>query len=87
MGHNRGTRGGDVRRRGRYAADQDVVGTIPGPLLLEQFGKALGEVVEVLVPSVGDAGGEVGPVGQLERKDGRPVAAAQPLQLGHIPGL
>ncbi|MGH1555490.1 hypothetical protein ACRAWF_37740 [Streptomyces sp. L7] len=46
-----------------------------------------GEVLEVVVAAVGDGGGEVGAVRQLEGQDRRGVIGAQPLQLGHRPTL
>ena len=42
----------------------------------------LGELVEELIAAVGDEGGEVGAVCQLEGQDRRGMAGMQPLQLG-----
>ena len=47
----------------------------------------LGELVVELVAAVGDRGGEVGAVGQLEGEDRRGMTSMQPLQLGHCPTL
>jgi hypothetical protein len=43
----------------------------------------LGELIVELITAVGDRGGEVGAVGQLEGEDRRGVAGSQALQLWH----
>jgi hypothetical protein len=47
----------------------------------------LGEMVEELIAAVGDEGGEVGAVCQLEGQDRLGMAGMQPLQLWHSPSL
>jgi hypothetical protein len=47
----------------------------------------LGELVEELIAAVGDEGGEVGAVCQLEGQDRLGMAGMQPLQLWHSPSL
>jgi hypothetical protein len=57
-------------------------------LLLGQQGVVpLGEVVVELIAAVGDKGGKVGAVRQLEGQDRRGVVGAQALQLWHRPTL
>ena len=47
----------------------------------------LGELAEELIAAVGDEGGEVGTVRQLEGQDRRGMAGMQALQFGHGPTL
>jgi hypothetical protein len=49
--------------------------------------RPLGELAEELIAAVGDEGGEVGTVRQLEGQDRRGMASMQALQLGHGPTL
>src|SRR5258708_1210906 len=44
---------------------------------------SVGELVEELVAAVGDHGGEVGAIRQLEGQDRRGITGMQALQLGH----
>src|SRR6516225_886400 len=64
-------------------ADEHVEDTGASLLLGQQGVVPLGEVVVELIAAVGDKGGEVGAVRQLEGQDRWGVIGAQALQLGH----
>jgi hypothetical protein len=67
--------------------DEHVVGAEAGLLLGQQGLVLVGELGEVLIAAVGDGGGEVGAVRQLEGQDRVGVVSTQRLQLGHCPTL
>jgi hypothetical protein len=67
--------------------DEHVVGAAAGLLLGQQGAVLLGELVEELIAAVGDEGGKVGAVCQLEGQDRRGMTGMQPLQLWHGPSL
>jgi hypothetical protein len=60
-----------------------VVGADAGLLLGQQGTVPLGEAIVELITAVGDRGGEVDAVGQLEGEDRRGVVGSQALQLWH----
>jgi hypothetical protein len=64
-------------------SNEHVEGADAGLLLGQQGIVPLGEPVEELVTAVGDRGGEVDAVGQLEGEDRRGMAGSQALQLWH----
>ena len=63
--------------------DEYVEGADAGLLLGQQGTVQLGEPIVELIPAVGDRGGEVDAVGQLEGEDRRGMAGSQALQLWH----
>jgi hypothetical protein len=65
--------------------DEHVVGAAAGFLLGQHGAVPAGELVEVLIAAVGDGGGEVGAVRQLEGQDRLGMVRAKKLQLGHPP--
>jgi hypothetical protein len=67
--------------------DEYVEGADAGFLLGQQGAVPLGELVVVLITAVGDRGGEVGAVSQLESEDRRAMVGSQALQLRHRPTL
>src|SRR5436305_13660598 len=67
--------------------DEHVEGADTCLLLSQQGAVPVGELVEEVVAAVGDRGGEVGAVCQLEGQDRRGMTGMQPLQLGHCPTL
>ena len=58
---------------------EHVVGAGAGLLLGQTGAVLLGELVEVLIAAVGDEGGEIRAVRQLECQDGRGMGDMQPL--------
>lgn len=63
--------------------DQYVEGADAGLLLGQQGTVPLGEPIVELITAVGDRGGEVDAVGQLEGEDRRGMVGSQALQLWH----
>jgi hypothetical protein len=63
--------------------DEYVEGADAGLLLGQQGTVTLGEPIVELITAVGDRGGEVDAVGQLEGEDRRGMAGSQALQLWH----
>jgi hypothetical protein len=63
--------------------DEYVEGADAGLLLGQQGTVALGEPIVELITAVGDRGGEVDAVGQLEGEDRRGMVGSQALQLWH----
>jgi hypothetical protein len=63
--------------------DEYVEGADAGLLLGQQGTVPLGEPIVELITAVGDRGGEVDAVGQLEGEDRRGMVGSQALQLWH----
>jgi hypothetical protein len=67
--------------------DKHVEGAGAGFLLCQQGAVPLGELVEELIPAVGDRGGEPGAVRAFEGQHRRGMIGSQQLQLGHRPTI
>ena len=63
--------------------DEYVEGADAGLLLGQQGTVPLGEPIVELITAIGDRGGEVDAVGQLEGEDRRGMVGSQALQLWH----
>jgi hypothetical protein len=68
-------------------ADEHMEDTGASVLFGQQGVELLGEVIEELIPPIGDKRGKVTAVRQFEGQDRRGVVGAEALQLGHRPTL